>query len=193
MPEVTNVTVVALHLIPLFMFLCRTCVLASYKDDYDELFRNILPNSEDQSGSLLQRLLFPPEIRMQRPLIMPEQNGGINPFLSSDYVEERYLLPVDYEHYSFETPSPNEPFLSQTEVKLDNVDAYANPSLTKVLEVIDQLKMPDYKPMSINEVKRNSMEDNTAFGTLVDAAYRLGRLDGSESKTESRRFHSWGG
>lgn len=193
MPEVTSVTVVVLHLIPVFMFLCRACVLASYKDDYDELFQNILTNSEDQPGSLLQQLLFPPEIKKQRPLIMSEQNGGINPFLSSDYVEGRYFLPMDYEEYSIETAAPNEPFRSQQELQSDNADVYAKPSLTKVLKVIDELKMPDYKPISIHEVKRNAMEDNTAFGTLVDAAYRLGRLDGSDSKTESRRFHSWGG
>lgn len=171
--------------------LSRPGTRASKITDYDDI-PSIFRNKENKAENLLKLLLLPVMNANTSP-IQQEQTGVINPFLPSDYVNEGTFYPLtDFEGYSIEAPESRDQILSVNEFKSDSIDDYVKPSLINLLKLIDRYKIADSSSVSGNEVKRN-WEGNTVFGTLVDAAGRLGRMNGGDSKSESRRFHSWGG
>lgn len=191
MPEKNNLAVLTISVTAMLTVLCRPGASASKITDYDDI-SSIFRKKNNQAENLLKLLLFP-EMNVKTSPFQQEQTGVINPFLPSDNVNEGTFYPLtDFEGYSIEAPDSRDQILSVNEFKPDSIDDYVKPSLINLLKLIDRYKIADSSSVSGNEVKRN-WRGNTVFGTLVDAAGRLGRISGGDSKTESRRFHSWGG
>ncbi|XP_060587906.1 uncharacterized protein LOC132743403 [Ruditapes philippinarum] len=196
MPYDTMLTLMTFCFTAIFTMLSKNYVNAlPNRNDY-ELFQNGFTSSDVQADNVwdnILRLLLSPETHEQTSAIENEQTREINPFLSSDYLNKDTLYPLmDDEQFIIEMPESGDQIVSKNEFKADDIEKYATPGLSKLLKLIDHLKLPEYKQVSTKEAKRG-WNSNGAFDTLVSAVGRLGRLNDKESKSESRRFHSWGG
>ena len=198
MPAETMLSLMTLCFTAIFTMLSKHYVNASpwpnrnYYEPSQNIIRSSDANTDNALDDILRLLLYPSTLQKTLP-IENEQTGEITPFLSSDYLNKDTLYPLmDGEQYIIEIPESGDQILSKNDFNARDIEMLATPSLSKLLKRTDHLKLPVYSDISMKEAKR-SWNGSGAFDTLVSAVGRLGRLNDKESKSESRRFHSWGG
>lgn len=198
MTEKISIIKVTFQFTVLIVLLCdfSAYVNSNFVSDYRSLLRNLVEKdhgyAHTNDRNELQHLLLTPEVDEQRsrfPFHKTRDNGGLP---IQDYIDEPNLGYITTDNRNEEQITINSDSDIQSDDEMEAPDEFTKPSLSKLLNVISELKIPAYKSVVPEKAKRAGWAGNPGFGALVNAVYNLNR-DEDDTKTESRRFHPWGG